>query len=395
MPLTDAKLRTLKPSSKPFKVSDFEGLFLLVQPSGSRLWRMAYRFAGKQNVLALGSYPDMSLRAARKAKDEARDLLNGGRDPGHERRLAKARAKVVAGHTFRKVADEWFEAREDQWVKSYSERLRARLDADLMAHLGPRPISEIEPIELLACVRQIEERDAPEMARRVLQMASAIFRYGVATGRCPRDPAADLRGALKPAGPAKRRSALKPSELGPFLRQLADYEGDVQTKLALELVVHTFVRTSEVRFAPWREFEDLTGERPLWRIPAERMKMRRDHLVPLTPQVVRILDKLRALAPKSEMLFPAETRSGVISENTMIYAMYRMGYHGRATVHGFRSTASTILNEREFNRDWVELQLAHSSADVRSIYNAAEWIAGRREMMIWWSSHLEEVAAAA
>lgn len=395
MPLTDAKLRTLKPSSKPFKVSDFEGLFLLVQPSGSRLWRMAYRFGGKQNVLALGSYPEMSLRGARKAKDDARDLLNEGRDPAHERRLAKARTKVAAGHTFGKVADEWFEAREDQWVESYSERLRSRLDADLMPHLGQRPISEIEPTELLACVRLIEQRDAPEMARRVLQMASAIFRYGVATGRCPRDPATDLRGALKPPGPPKRRSALKPGELGPFMRLLSAYEGDVQTRLALELVVHTFVRTSEVRFALWREFEELDGERPLWRIPAGRMKMRRDHLVPLTPQVVGILGKLRTLAPKSELLLPADTRSGVISENTMIYAMYRMGYHGRATVHGLRSTASTILNEHEFNRYWIELQLAHSSADVRSIYNAAEWIAGRREMMTWWSRHLDEVAATA
>jgi integrase len=391
MPLTDAKLRTLKPSSKPFKVSDFEGLFLLVQPSGSRLWRLAYRFAGKQNVLALGSYPEMSLRGARKAKDDARDLLNGGRDPAHERRLAKVRTKIAAGHTFGKVADEWFEARGDQWVESYSERLRSRLDADLMPHLGQRPISEIEPIELLASVRLIEQRDAPEMARRVLQMASAIFRYGVATGRCPRDPAADLRGALKPPGPAKRRSALKPGEVGPFMRLLSAYEGDVQTRLALQLVVHTFVRTSEIRFAPWREFEDLDGERPLWRIPAERMKMRRDHLVPLTPQVVDILEKLRALAPKSKMLFPAETRSGVISENTMIYAMYRMGYHGRATVHGFRSTASTILNEHEFNRDWIEMQLAHFAGDVRSIYNAAEWIAGRRTMMNWWSEYVEKL----
>jgi len=394
MPLSDAKLRTLKPESKPFKVSDFEGLHLLVKPSGSRLWRLAYRFGGKQNVLALGAYPEMSLRDARKAKEDARDLLSEGLDPANERKLAKVRAKIAAGHTFQKVADEWFAAREGQWVETYSERLRARLDADLMPLLGRQPISEIEPIELLACVRKIEERDAPEMARRVLQMASAIFRYGVATGRCPRDPAADLRGALKPAGPARRRAALKPGELGTFMRQLAAYEGEVQTKLALELVVHTFVRTSEVRFAAWREFEDLAGERPLWRIPADRMKMRRDHLVPLTPQVVGILERLRRLAPKSELLFPADTRSGVISENTMIYAMYRMGYHGRATVHGFRSTASTILNEREFNRDWVEMQLAHSSADVRSIYNAAEWIAGRREMMLWWSKHLDEIGAA-
>lgn len=394
MPLTDAKLRTTKPGPKPLKLSDFEGLFLLVKPTGSRLWRMAYRFDGKQKVLALGSYPDVSLRDARKAKDDARELLAAGRDPAHLRKVTKLKAKVGAGNTFAMVANEWFAARSNDWVDTYSERLRARLDGDMIPDLGRRPIAEIEPIELLACVRKIEERDAPEMARRVLQMASAIFRYGVATGRCPRDPAQDLRGALKSPGPGKRRASLKPSELPEFMRNLAEYNGDEQTKLAVLLIAHTFVRTSEVRFAAWDEFEDLEGELPLWRIPAERMKMRREHLVPLTPQVVQLLEKIRALSRGSRLLFPSNTRSGVISENTMIYALYRMGYHSRATVHGFRSTASTILNEREFNRDWVEMQLAHFAGDVRSIYNAAEWITGRRKMMTWWSGYLEQLAKA-
>jgi integrase len=374
-------------------VSDFEGLFLLVQPNGSRLWRFAYRFGGKQKVLALGSYPQMSLRDARKAKDDARDLLAAGRDPAQVRKVEKLKAQVVAGNTFEKVANEWFAARKTQWVNSYSERLRSRLEADLLPHLGKRPIAEVEPVELLACIRQIEARDAPEMARRVLQMASAILRFGVATGRCARDPASDLRGALAAPAPVKRRAALKPSELPQFMRQLAGYTGDKQTRLALLLVIHTFVRTSEVRFARWDEFEDLEGEKPLWRIPADRMKMRRDHLVPLSPQVVEILREIRPLAGDAEFLFPASTRSSVISENTMIYALYRMGYHGRATVHGFRSTASTILNEREFNRDWIEMQLAHVAADVRSIYNAAEWIGGRRQMMDWWSGYLEQLSA--
>jgi integrase len=393
MPLTDAKLRSLKPGSKPVKVSDFEGLFLLITPSGSRLWRMAYRFAGKQKVLALGSYPEMSLRDARKAKEDARDLLREGRDPAQERRREKLKARVAAGNTFQTVAEEWCRARQNSWVASYADRLRSRLDGDLLPQLGKRPIAEIEPIELLDCVRRIEAREAPEMARRVLQMASGIFRYGVATGRCPRDPAADLRGALKPAGAPKRRSALRPSDLPQFMRRLSDYDGDAQTRLAILLVAHTFARTAEVRFARWAEFEDLEGERPLWRIPAERMKMRRDHLVPLSAQVVGILGELRPLAGGSDLLLPAPTRSKVISENTMLYALYRMGYHGRATVHGFRSTASTILNEHEFNRDWIEMQLAHCRGDVRSIYNAAEWIAGRREMMKWWSSFLDQMSS--
>jgi len=391
MPLSDTQLRSLKPESKPRKLSDFEGLFLLVNPSGSRLWRFSYRFGGKQKLLALGAYPAVSLREARRAKDDARELLAKGMDPAHERKVAKARKRMAAANTFEAVANEWFDARRDGWVPSYSDRLKARLDADLIPYLGRRPIAEIEPVELLSTIRSIEGRGAPEMARRVLQMASAIFRYGVALGVCPRDPAADLRGALKSAPPAKRRSAILPKDLPQFMQDLAVYNGAAQTKLALELLIHTFVRTSEVRFARWSEFEDLEGEGALWRIPAARMKMRRDHLVPLTPQVIKILAEIREASGRSELLFPAPTRSGVISENTMIYAIYRMGYHGRATVHGFRSTASTVLNEQEFNRDWIELQLAHAEGDIRSVYNAAEWLSGRRTMMRWWSDHLDEV----
>jgi integrase len=226
------------------------------------------------------------------------------------------------------------------------------------------------------------------MGRRVLQMASAIFRYGVATSRCPRDPTADLRGALKAREPAKRRSALPAKALPEFLRKLEAYDGDESTRLALELALLTMVRTAELRFARWAEFEDLDGAEPLWRISAARMKMRRPHLVPLAPAAVDVLRRLKPLSSKSELVLPADTRSGVISENTMLYALYRLGYHGRATVHGFRSTASTILNEQHFNRDWIEMQLAHADGSVRAIYNAAEWLPGRREMLIWWADYL-------
>jgi integrase len=266
------------------------------------------------------------------------------------------------------------------------------LDADLLPKLGDKPIAEIQPIEVLDVIRSIEKRDAVEMARRVLQMASAIFRFGVATSRCARDPMADLRGALKAREPVKRRSALRAAELPEFLCKLEAYDGDEMTKLALKLVLLTFVRTSEVRFAEWSEFENLDGAEPMWRIPSERMKMRRPHLVPLAPQVAQVLRDLRKLNGKSRYLFPAATRSNVISENTMIYALYRMGFHGRATVHGFRSTASTILNQHQFNRDWIEIQLAHSDESVRAVYNAAEWLPRRREMMNWWADYLDRAS---
>ncbi len=394
MPLTDAKLRGLKATGKTQKIADGGGLHVLVTPKGSRLWRLAYRFDRKQKLLALGSYPDVSLGDARLAREKARKLLDDGTDPSAQRKADKRRKTIAAGHTFRSVANEWFDGQKARWVDSYSDRLRSRMDGDLMPQLGDRPIAQIEPVDILDVIRSIEKRGAVEMARRVMQMASAVFRYGVATSRCVRDPTADLRGALKAREPAKRRSALLAAELPEFLTRLRTYDGEEMTTLALRLVLLTFVRTSEVRFAEWSEFESLDGKEPLWRIPPKRMKMRRAHLVPLAPAAVSVLADLRPLSGKSPRLFPAPTRSGVISENTMLYALYRMGYHGRATVHGFRSTASTALNEHQFNRDWVEMQLAHSDDGVRSVYNAAEWLPGRREMMAWWADFLATAEAA-
>jgi integrase len=394
MPLTDAKLRTLKAGDKPQKIADGGGLHVLVTPGGARLWRLAYRFGGKQKLLALGKYPEVSLADARLARELARKQLEDGADPSETRKAEKRRARIAAAHTFAAVADEWFESQKPRWVATYSDRLRRRLDADLIARIGKRPIAEIEPIEVLDVVRAIERRDAVEMGRRVMQMASAIFRYGVATSRCKRDPTADLRGALKAREPAKRRSALPGKALPTFLRKLDAYDGDASTRLALRLALLTFVRTAELRFARWSEFEDLDGPEPLWRIPAERMKMRRPHLVPLAPSAVEALLQLKGLSGRSEFILPADTRTGVISENTMLYALYRLGYHGRATVHGFRSTASTILNEHHFNRDWIELQLAHADGGVRAVYNAAEWLPGRRKMMSWWADYLVEARSA-
>ena len=390
MPLTDAKLRSLKPGEKPYKVSDGSGLHVLVNTTGSRLWRLAYRFKGKQKALALGAYPDVSLSDARERREAARKLLRAGADPGQARKVEKRQARIASGETFRLVGDEWFESQKARWVPGYAARLQSRLDADLYPALGDRPISVIEPMDVLDAIRAIEKRGAVEMGRRVLQMASAIFRYGVATSRCVRDPTADLRGALRARPPVKHRAALRHDELPEFLARLDAYDGESSTRLALTLVAYTFVRTKEIRFAHWAEFEDLGGSNPVWRIPAERMKMRREHLVPISIQTAKTLEELRQHAGKNAALFPAATRSGVISENTMIFALYRMGYHGRATVHGFRSTASTVLNENHFNRDWIELQLAHDEDNVRAAYNAAEWLPGRREMMQWWADYLDE-----
>ncbi|HEU0162074.1 MAG TPA: site-specific integrase [Rhizomicrobium sp.] len=323
-------------------------------------------------------------------------------DPSH--RILEAIRAALAGGTSRnevpatrsetlaEVAREWFRHNSSAWRPSYALRLEQRLETGLLDHIGDRPLQGISPVEVLEVVRKIELRDARETARRVLRIASAVFRYGIATGRCARDPTSDLRGALKPTKAVRHRAALSARDLPKFLRNLDAYQGDL-TKLAMKLALTTFVRTAELRFATWSEFENLEGAEPLWRIPAERMKMGRGHLVPLPRQAVTLLEDIRRLELGSSFVFPANTKKGVISENTLLFALYRMGYRRRATVHGFRSLASTVLNEAQFNRDWIEMQLAHTDSTVRGAYNAAEWLSGRRTMLQWWADYLESRGA--
>ena len=333
------------------KISDGGGLHLLVQPSGKELWRLAYRFAGKQKTLALGAYPAVSLSQARRGRDDAKDQLAHGVDPSAAKKEAKRAAKMEAAHSFEFIAREWFVVRRSSWTPGYADRLIRRLEADVFSALGPKPVNTIEPPELLEMVRTVEARGAIELAKRLLQVSGQIFRYAVATGRAKRDPTQDLRGALKSPGAKRHRAALRAPELPQFVQALDGYDGHRATALGLKLVLHTFVRSAEARFATWREFEDLEGDSPLWRIPAARMKARTEHLVPLSPVVVAILSELKCNTASSQFVFPAPTRSGVVSENTWLYALYRMGYHSRLTVHGLRGTASTILTSRV--RSWI------------------------------------------
>lgn len=389
MPLTEITCKNAKTEMKLKKLADGGGLHLLVKPTGSKLWRLAYRFHGKQKTISFGAYPVVSLKEARKRRDAAKELLANGIDPSADRKERKAKALQSEEHTFKKVAMDWFENRRTSWTAGYSDRLLRRMESDLFPSLGSRPISEIEPPELLKVIRAIEERGAIVMAKRLLQIAGQVFRFAIACSIATRDPSQDLRGALKSSPPAKHRSALKAHELPEFLERLNAYDGSRETILGLLLVMHTFLRTSEVRFGSWSEIEDLNGPSPIWRIPASRMKKRVEHIVPLTEEVVQILKELKERSGESPYIFPARTKSGVISENTLIYALYRMGYHSRATVHGFRGTASTTLNENGFNRDWIERQLAHVERnDVRAAYNSAEYLPQRREMMKWWSSFI-------
>jgi len=395
MPLTDTRIRKAKPTTKSYKLSDGGGMYLLVAPDGARYWRLDYRCAGKRRTLALGVYPTVTLAEARTRRTDARALLAKGIDPGAAKKATKRAAKLASENTLEAIAREWINNERHRLAPKYWALLLARLEADVFPQIGSRPIADIDAPELLEALRKVERRGVIETARRLRQTCGQVFRYAIATGRAKYDPSADLRGALRSPGRPRGHKAMALNEMPRFLAALDAYEGDPRTRLAVRLIVLTFARTTELRAARWSEFENLDGTEPLWRIPAQRMKMKREHLVPLSPQAVAVLRELRALpgADGSPCLFPSPAREGCMSNNTMLYALYRMGYHGRATVHGFRAMASTALNEMGFRPDIIERQLAHEEQNaVRAAYNRAEYLAERRAMMEHWAGYLEALA---
>jgi integrase len=391
MSLSDAKVRNAKAKTKPFKIADGEGLFLVIMPTGSKYWRLRYYCAGKEKLLALGVYPDVTLAEARDRRAAARKALAAGKDPGEVKKEAKRLAILKSENSFETVAREWFDKRKHEWAESSAQTALARLEQHILPKLGEKPIAEIPPPEVLAMARVAEEKGNLETARRVMQMCGQIFMYAIATGRAERNPVPDLRGALK-TPVTKHYSFLKAADLPLFLKNLAAYDGSLQTKLALRFLLLTFVRTNELRGAQWTEIDWDNVE---WRIPAERMKMKELHIVSLSSQAIAVLRELQRITGDRNYLFPNQHRPELfMSENTMLYALYRMGYHSRTTGHGFRSTASTILNEHGFRADVIERQLAHTERNtVRAAYNHAQYLPERRNMMQWWADYLDTVAA--
>jgi integrase len=390
MPLTDILCKTTKPADKPKKLSDEKGLYLEVMPGGSKYWRMKYRFANKEKRLAFGVYPEVSLKEARDKRDAARQLLRDGIDPSKAKKEIKRQIMLEAENSFESLAREWHHNQKPSWTDKYAIKVLRRLEADIFPTLGSRQINEITAQELLFAVRAIEKRGATYISHVALQNCGQVFRYAIATGKAQHDLSADLRGALKTRKQVHYNS-LPEKELPEFLKKLEDYDGDLQTKLALQFLILTFVRTSEVRGARW---EEINFDKKEWRIPAERMKMREEHIVPLSKQAIAILEALQPISSHWENIFPNRVKpKNPISENTMLYAMYRMGYHSRATPHGFRSTASTILNENGFKPDVIERQLAHAERNkVRASYNHAQYLPERRQMMQWWADYLNRAA---
>lgn len=395
MALTDVAIRNAKPRAKPYKMGDAFGLFVLIQPSGGKLWRFKYRFEGREKKLAIGTYPVIGMAEARRRRDQARELLAAGKDPSRERQREKLRSQVQAGNTFAAIAEEYGDKRKRDGQKAWAASTAARseyLISLLKVPLGRMPITDIEPADVLAAVRKIERKGQLESARRTLQLAGAVFRYAVATARLSSDPTRDLRGALTAPTVTHYGAIIDPMRVGELLRAIDGYEGQPITKLAMQLAPHVFVRPGELRHAEWNEF-DLDGA--LWTIPAGKTKMRKDHLVPLSRQSIAILEDLHALTGPDGYVFPSiRSRKRPMSDNTINAGLRRLGYStDEMTAHGFRAMASTLLNESgKWHPDAIERALAHGDSDrIRAAYHRGAHWKERVAMAQWWSDHLDQL----
>lgn len=390
MALTDPKVRNAKPQEKPYRLADSGGLYLEVMPQGSRYWRLKYRFLQKEKRLALGVYPSVSLADARAGRDAAKALLRNGIDPGAARKENKRQAHYAAGNSFEAVSREWHAMHATAgWTDKYAASTLRGLEKHVFPALGATPVGEVKARDLLTVLRRVGQT-APDRAKRIRQHCSEIFRYAIASDRAEHNPAADIGRALHPA---KKESfaALNQEQLPMFLRALsADKRLAPTTRLGLRILALTFVRPGELRNARWAEFDLKHG---LWTIPGTRMKSRQEHLVPLSPLALAALRDLHDITGPCELLFPSRSNfTRPISDNTFRKALHDMGF--KVTAHGFRSTASTILNEMGFRSDVIERQLAHGERDkVRAAYNRAQYLPERKDMMRHWSEYLAAIEA--
>ena len=385
--LTDIAIRKEKPSGRPRKLFDGGGMYLLLNPDGTRWWRFKYRIAGREKLLSLGVYPEVTLKRARERRDEARRQIGEGVDPAIKRQAEKE----AAGANFEAVAREWLTMQVQTLTPGTLERERDRLEDFIFPYLGKRPIAQIKAPELLSALRRVETRGTIETAHRTKSVCSRVFRYAIATGRAERDVAGDLKGALRSPIARNFPTITDPARIGELLRAIDGYCGHPPTALALKLAPYVFVRPGELRQAAWTEFELDAG---VWRIPRERMKSRELHLVPLATQALTILRDLQPLTGSGRLLFPSvRTPERPISNNTLNAALRRLGYSADEIVaHGFRSMASTCLNEQGWHPDLIELQLAHAERNqVRAAYNRAQRVEERRKMMQAWADYLDRL----
>lgn len=386
-PLTDSAIKVAKPKEKPYKLADGQGLYLEVMPNGSKLWRLKYSYAGKEKRLAFGAYPTVPLQLARRRRDEARQQLAEGIDPG-ELKKADKQAQKVEALTFEALAREWHQYRTPRWAPSTAAKALAYLESDLLPALGKKPFESVTRPDLVALIRKIESRGAHNIAKKTRQWLNQIFRYGLARGVIEHNPATDLDviAALPP--PIKHHPHVTFAELPELLGKVETAKTHALTRGAIQLLALTAVRPGELRAAPWAEFDLDTAT---WTIPAARMKARRAHVVPLPRQAVAILRQLHEITGKYPLVFAGRhDTSRPMSENTVNLALQAIGYKDRQTGHGFRHLLSTELNGRGYNRDWIERQLAHGDQDeIRDTYNHATYLEQRREMMQAWADSID------
>ena len=394
MPLTDTALRKAKPTDKVQRLFDGGGLYLEITPAGGKLWRQKYRFAGKEKRLAHGTYPDVSLADARERRDAARKLLAAGVDPGEHKKATRAAGEERASNSFEVVAREWFAKQKPTWVDSHADKILLRLENDVFPWIGSRAVADVTAKELLTTINRVVERGAVESAHRILQNCGQVFRYAIVTGRTERNPAADLRGALPPVKETHRAAITEPKAIGGLLRAIDAYTGSLVTRCALQLAPLVFVRPGELRQAEWTEIDLDAAE---WNIPAEKMKTRLPHLVPLSTQAVAVLLELQPLTGRGQYVFPGgRTPKRPMSNNGVLAALRRMGFaKDEMSGHGFRAMARTTLDEvLHFRPDYIEHQLAHAVRDPNGrAYNRTAHLAERRKMMQAWADYLDTLKA--
>lgn len=390
MALTDVKVRSAKPADKPYKLTDGEGMHLMVHPNGSKYWRLQYRFDGKQKMLALGIYPEISLSEARQRRDEAKRRVANAIDPSEQKKVEKQARKATVENTFKAIALEWHEYKRPNWSKGYAEDIMEAFENDIFPDIGKRPIAEIKPLEILSSLRKLEKRGVLDKLRKIRQACNQVFRYAIVTGRAETNPASELASALT-APKSIHYPHLLADELPDFLQALAAYSGSPITRLATRILMLTGVRTIELRQAEWKEFD---FDKRVWEVPVERMKMRRPHLVPLSDQVVASLREIQAVTGRYNLVFPGRNDiTKPMSEASINQVLKRIGYHGKATGHGFRHTMSTLLHEQGYNTAWIELQLAHVDKNtIRGTYNHAQYLEQRRDMLQWYGDYIDSLA---
>ncbi|HFW5273566.1 TPA: tyrosine-type recombinase/integrase [Salmonella enterica subsp. enterica serovar Bullbay] len=390
MKLTARQISTAKPTEKPYKLSDGGGLYLLVNPNGSQYWRMKYRYAGKEKLLSIGVYPDVTLAEARDKRIEAKRILATGDDPSEVKQAAREAKSLAVNNSFELLALEWHDHKKSSWSSGYADDILEYLRKDIFPYVGKKAITDIKPMTMLSVLKKMEERGVLDKLKKTRQACRQIFTYAIITGRAEFNPVTDLAGALK-TPKQQHFPHLMPDQIGPFIHAVNAYSGSKVTRIATLLLMYTSVRTIELRASEWKEF-DLDND--LWQIPKERMKMRRPHLVPLSRQVKSHLSELKEITGWGKYVFPGRNDAHKpMSEASINQVIKRIGFAGKVTGHGFRHTMSTVLHEKGFNSAWIEAQLAHADRNtIRGTYNHAQYLDGRRKMLQWYADYLDELA---